>query len=167
MHINVLEILAVKFALPSLCHKMSYKHICSRSDNSSAVCYINNQGGSVISLLEIAKEFFLWRDERNIVVSAVHIAGKNNITADYFSRSFSGSTEWKLNENIFENICEALFYPDIYHFASRLNKQMDNCLSWFPDPLAITSDAFLFPGLSLNLIYFLFQSDRKEKFYRS
>lgn len=67
---------------------MSNKHICIRSDNSSAVSYKKNQGGSVISLLEIAKEIFLWCDERNIVVSAVHIAGKNNITADYLSRSF-------------------------------------------------------------------------------
>lgn len=83
MHINVLEILAVKFALQSLCHKMSNKHICIRSDNSSAVSYINNQGDSEISLLEIAKEICLWCDERNIIVSAVHIAGKNNITADY------------------------------------------------------------------------------------
>lgn len=73
---------------------MSNNHICIRSDNSSAVSYINNQGGSVISLLEIAKEIFLWCDERNIIVSAVHIAGKNNITADYLSRSFSDSTEW-------------------------------------------------------------------------
>lgn len=54
---------------------MSNNHICIRSDNSSAVSYINNQGGSVISLLEIAKEIFLWCDERTIV-SAVHIAGK-------------------------------------------------------------------------------------------
>lgn len=76
MHINVLEILAVKFALHSLCHKMSNNHICIRSDNSSAVSYINNQGGSVISLLEIAKEIFLWCGERNIIVSAVHIAEK-------------------------------------------------------------------------------------------
>lgn len=56
LNINVLEILAVKFALQSLCPKMSNNHICIRSDNSSAVSYINNQGGSVISLLEIAKK---------------------------------------------------------------------------------------------------------------
>lgn len=93
-------------------------------------------------------------------------SGKNNITADYLSRSFSDSTEWKLNENIFENICEALFYPDIDLFASRLNKRIDNYVSWFPGPLAITSDAFsiswtkfkpyIFPPFSLS-----------EKFYRS
>lgn len=88
---------------------MSNKHICIRSDNSSVVSYINNQGGSVISLLEIAKDFFLWCDERKIVVLAVHIAVKNNITADYLSRSFSDSTEWKLNENIFENIVNHYF----------------------------------------------------------
>lgn len=50
LHINVLEILAVKFALQSLCHKMSNNHICIRSDNSSAVSYINNQGGSICNI---------------------------------------------------------------------------------------------------------------------
>jgi hypothetical protein len=160
LHINILEILAIKFALLSLCNRIENAHICIRSDNSSAVSYINNQGGSIISLSEIAKEIFLWCDKRNIVISAVHIAGKNNVTADYLSRSFSDSTEWKLNEIIFENICKALFHPDIDLFASRLNKQLDNYVSWFPDPMAITSDAFfiswtkfkpyIFPPFSLT-----------------
>lgn len=39
--------------------------------------YINNEGGSVLSLFEIAKDIFLWFSERNSVLSAVHIAGKN------------------------------------------------------------------------------------------
>lgn len=34
------------------------------------------------------------------------------------------------------------FYPDIDLFASRLNRQLENYISWFPDPQAITSDAF-------------------------
>lgn len=34
------------------------------------------------------------------------------------------------------------FYPDIDLFASRLNRQLEKYISWFPDPQAITSDAF-------------------------
>lgn len=47
LHINVLEIMAIKFALQNLCQNMENTHICIRSDNSVAVLYINNQGGSV------------------------------------------------------------------------------------------------------------------------
>lgn len=64
----------------------------------------------------------MWCDERNIVVLVVYIVGKNIIIVDYFLRLFSGLIEWKLNENIFENICEVLFYFDIYYFVLRLNK---------------------------------------------
>lgn len=34
-------------------------HICIRSDNSVAVSYINNQGGSILSLFEEAKSIWL------------------------------------------------------------------------------------------------------------
>jgi hypothetical protein len=39
-------------------------------------------------------------------------------------------------------MCANLFYPGVDLFASRLNKQLDKYVSWFPDPKAVTSDAF-------------------------
>ena len=47
-----------------------------------------------------------------------------------------------MNESIFTNMCANLFYPGVDLFASRLNKQLDKYFSWFPDPKAVTSDAF-------------------------
>lgn len=76
LHINILEIMAIKFALQSLCQNTKNIHICIRTDNSAAVSYINNQGGSVISLFEKAKNIWLWCDNKIILISAVHIAGK-------------------------------------------------------------------------------------------
>lgn len=64
----------------------------------------------------------MWCDERNIIVLVVYIVGKNNIIVDYLLKLFSDLIEWKLNENIFENICEVLFYFDIDFFVFRLNK---------------------------------------------
>jgi hypothetical protein len=59
-----------------------------------------------MSLYLKSKNIWLWYEERNIFITAVHIFGKSNITADYTLRHFSDSTEWKLNENVFTRICE-------------------------------------------------------------
>lgn len=76
LHINDLEIMAIKFALQSLCQNMKNTQFCIRSDNSVAVSYIDNQGGSILSLSEEAKSILLWCDIKKIIISAVHIAGK-------------------------------------------------------------------------------------------
>lgn len=76
LHINILEIMAIKFALQSLCQNMKNMHNCITSDNSAAVSYINDQGGSVLSLFAEAKNIWLCCDNKNILISAVHIAGK-------------------------------------------------------------------------------------------
>lgn len=115
LHINILELKAVKFALQILCND-----IYIRPDNRAAVSYINNQGGSVILLFEETKDIWLWCDDRNIILSAVHIAGGNSVVADSMSRTFSDSTEWKLNGKVFGAICRSTFFPDIDLFPSRL-----------------------------------------------
>jgi hypothetical protein len=63
----------------------------------------NNQGESVITVHLQAKAIWLWSEEKRIYLTAVHtcIKGKSNITADYMSRHFSDSTEWKLHERVF------------------------------------------------------------------
>lgn len=66
LHINVLELIAIKFDLLSLCYKIDKAHICIRSDNSSAVRYIYNQGGSVMSLFKDYERHFLWCDEKSL-----------------------------------------------------------------------------------------------------
>lgn len=141
-HINVLEILAMKFALLALCRDVKNTHICVKSDNSSAVQYINNFGGSVVDLHEIAKDIWLWAVENGNFLTAVHVAGKDNIAPDFLSRNFSDTSEWKLKETVFKQICLHFFYPNIDLFASRLNKQLTPYVTWFPDPDALASDAF-------------------------
>ncbi|XP_063436130.1 uncharacterized protein LOC134717568 [Mytilus trossulus] len=143
-HINILELLAIKYAFFSLGKNISNSHICIKSDSSTAVQYINNMGGSVVALLEVVREIWFWAADKNNFITAVHIAGKDNITPDQLSRNFSDSSEWKLKENIFRNICGHFFQPNIDLFASRLNKQLSKYVSWFPDPDAMASDAFSF-----------------------
>jgi ribonuclease HI len=46
MHINILELLAVKFSLMSLLADQTNTHIRIMSDSTTVVCYINDMGGS-------------------------------------------------------------------------------------------------------------------------
>lgn len=150
LHINVLELKAIYFGLIALCNELKDTHICVKSDSATAVNYLNNQGGSVLPLLEITKQIWLWCLSRNIVLTATHIPGKINFLPDNLSRHFNDTSEWKLKPSIFEKITQYFFYPDIDLFASRLNKQIKKFVSWFPDPFAYATDSYTFSWHEFN-----------------
>lgn len=150
LHINVLELKAIYFALISLCQNIKHAHIRVRTDSSTAVSYINNQGGSIIPLLVIAKQIWVWCIENNIYISAVHIPGVENQTPDNLSRSFKDTSEWKLKKTIFDQVVKKYFMPDVDLFASRLNRQLPKYVSWYPDPEAWETDAFSFSWYEFN-----------------
>ena len=81
-HVNILELQAAFFALKAFCNNTHHTHVQLQNDNTTAVAYINNMGGSKSPLLNtLAKEIWNWCIERDIWVSAVHIAGKLNTSA--------------------------------------------------------------------------------------
>ena len=140
-HINILELLAIKFALYALV-KAPFKHVRIMCDNTTAISYINKMGGikSPHSNL-LAKEIWEWAADKNIWLSAAHIPGKDNIIADYKSRNFELSAEWGVTTHIFNKIIKQFGMPDIDLFATRLNKQVTKFVSWQPDPEAFAIDA--------------------------
>ena len=105
-HINCLDLQAAFFALKTLCHVRN-THIRIMLDNTMAVSsYINAMGGShSLACNSIAMKIWEWAIDRNIWLSACHIPGVLNVTADRESRVFHKETEWKLNETI---LCSAL-----------------------------------------------------------
>ena len=118
-------------------------HVQLQIDNTTAVAYINNMGGSKpIELNQLA--FSVWERSttRHIWLSAVHIAGILNARADEKSREFSDKHEWKLNDLEFEHIVSR--HPDINidMFASRLNHQLSIYYAWRADPGSCYTDAF-------------------------
>ena len=142
LSINILELLAIYYSLQSFYNKLVNTHIQIESDNVSAIKYMNDVGGMTCNVMDsIAKEIWEWCVKRNLFVSAVHVPGIEN-TADFFSRNFSDSTEWMLKTDIFKRVCLQFFKPDIDLFASRLNRQLDMFVSWFPEPGAYHVNAF-------------------------
>ena len=141
-HINVLELLAIKWAVLSFVPLNRVFHVRIMSDNTTAISYINKLGGSKsISCNNIAIDIWNFCIREGCHISAAHIPGIDNVLADWKSRSFHDSGEWMLDSHIFLRLCDIFGSPDIDLFASRLNAQMDTYCSWKPDPFCTHIDA--------------------------
>ena len=151
--INYLELKAVLLGLQSLCNRVSKCHIKVLTDNTTAVAYLRNMGGTRSILCnDMAREIWLWCKEKQIWLSVSHIPGADNVLADKASRVFDDTTEWKVEATIYEKITERWGRPDIDMFASRLNYQTLPNVSWGPDPQAMAVDAFTL-NWNFSLIY--------------
>ena len=144
LHINVLELIAAFFGLKCFCSEMKNQHIRLLLDNSTAVSYINAMGGMKSNMCnKVAKTIWEWCTLRNLWITACHIPGVTNQAADTASRAFNDRTEWMIDKIIFEKITSAFFKPDVDLFASRINRQLPNYVSWHADPEAKFVDAFI------------------------
>lgn len=102
-------------------------------------------------LSELARKIWEWCAERNLYIYASYIPSAQNFEADAESRVVSEETEWSLSRDSFDKIESSLGPFDIDLFASSINAKCSRFVSWFPDPLAFTVDAF-----SLNWSEFRF-----------
>ena len=143
-HINCLEILAAFLAIKTFMKNRTDTTILILIDNTTAVAYINNLGGTVSPrATEIAKELWMWCLERNITVKAQYLPGVENVRADMESRIMPDRSDWMLNRQIFQRIQNRMGPVGIDLFASRLTFQLPRYFSWRPDPMALATDALL------------------------
>ena len=153
---------AAFFALKAFCQTTSNTHVQLQIDNTTAVggnMGANMGGSKSTQLNNLAKEMWIWCINKNIWVSAVHIAGKLNTSADNKSRNFSDKHEWALNKEYFQEIISVYPELNIDLLASRLNHQLDFYCSWKPDPGCTYADAFSIDWS--NFCLSTFQSDSK------
>jgi hypothetical protein len=79
-HINYLELLAIYLALKSFLHLIKNRHIKVMTDNSTAVSYITNLGGTKSNdCNEVSKDIWILYRIHNIWITCTHIAGISNV----------------------------------------------------------------------------------------
>ena len=145
MYINELEILAIHFALRCFKSHIKRKHVKVNSDNSTAVSCLNSVGGTKSpSCNKLVQDIWIWCMQNKVWLSASHLPGVLNVEADQQSRQFNERSEWRLREDVFQQISKIWGTPDIDLFASRLHSQLPKYASWKPDPGATHVDAFSF-----------------------
>ena len=118
-------------------------HIRIKTDNTTAVSYINNFGGvKSLRCFEETRKIWLWAIQQNNHISAEHLPGAENSLADKASRVFDLNTEWELCPHVYQKVEDIYGQFDIDLFASRLNSKNLVYASWKPDPKAVFVDAF-------------------------
>ena len=142
LHINVLEMRAVRLALLSL-NPPPLTTILVATDNSTVKSYINKQGGTRSSqMMQETALLFNAVIQNNWVLRARHIAGKLNVLADQLSRSGQViQTEWSLHQSVADLIFQRWGRPLIDLCATHLNSKCPLFVSPVPDPRAWAVDA--------------------------
>ena len=146
LHINALELKAASIAVKSMTKSKEKIHIHLKMDNVTAVTYVNKMGGTKSPILtEIAKDLWEYCLAKKITLTAEHLPGFLNQTADWESRNVStiSTNSWRLNPQIFKQIDLQWGPLEMDLFADRLNAQTEKYMSWKPDPFAVGTDAFL------------------------
>ena len=98
LSINVRELLAIERALLWFAPHLFGSSVAIFADNSTAIAYLRNQGGTHSSLLNsIAQRILHWAESLPVVISPQFIMGKHNVLADSLSRPNQIlSSEWIL-----------------------------------------------------------------------
>ena len=123
-HINCLELLAATLALKTFAKSKRGLSILLKTDSSTVVAYINNQGGTVSkNLVYLTRKLWMWCLERNIHIQAQHLQGVLNCVADSESRCMKDRSDWRLDNQSFTKVNNRYGPLEVDLFASRLTKQ--------------------------------------------
>ena len=82
-------------------------------------------------------------DPSDILLTAQHLPGVENVRADTESRVMRDRSDCMLNPRFFQRIQAHFPHLEVDLFATRLTYQLPRFYSWRPDPLAEATDAFL------------------------
>ena len=106
LHINMLEMMAIRLALKQAITFIHHSCIMISTDNTTVVSYINKQGGTHSPNLCVEVwEILNWCLEHDIVIRVRHIPGKFNILADRLSRLDKPiKTEWALDQTVANSV---------------------------------------------------------------
>ncbi|XP_064415368.1 mitochondrial import receptor subunit TOM5 homolog isoform X4 [Latimeria chalumnae] len=142
LHINLLELRAVRLPLASLLSKVRGSMVLLRTDTTTVVSYINKQGGTKSpSLCQETELLWNWALSHQVRLRAVHLAGKDNILADAVSRDLVDPHEWLLHQAVAADTFARWGEPIVDLFASAANTKVPKF--WFrrDEPQALSSDA--------------------------
>ena len=143
------------FRLKAFCKNKTRLHVLLKLDNTTAVAYINKKGGTIsASCNKLEKYIWNWAKGQDIWVTASHVPGVKNTTADLRSRLFYDNKKCYLNERVAKPLFDQFGKPKMDLFASRLNTKCTKYVSYKPDPDAYHVNAFSLGWLNLNSYIF-------------
>ena len=164
-HINWLELRTVLVAIQLLRLRLRNKCVLFLIDNTSAVAYLNKEGGTKsYALMKLTTRILSLAHAEGITIVAKHIAGQNNVLADLASRMGQViPAEWTLTQEAFGWLVRQSPWgpPTLEMFANQANHLLKRYFSPCEDSQAIATDAlqcrwprevmYAFPPLALTV----------------
>ena len=142
LHINVLQIKAVKLALLAYHKQFQMKAIHLWIDNTTDLSYLVKMVGTKSKyLVELAKEIWKCFLHHGKKITAECLSSSINVEVDWQSRNSKNHSEWKLLPEIFQRICQITGRPEMDLFASQLSVQLPPYIAWKPGPYSQKTDA--------------------------
>ena len=144
--INHRELLAIFYALQHFLPLVQNSAVAVYADNTTALAYLRNQGGTGSAVLNwTAQDLLRWAERHSISLLPQFIMGCNNVLADSLSRpnQILGS-KWTLKLSVFQQL-RRRWPVSIDLFATSLNHRCLPYFSPFHDPNALGTDALLQP----------------------
>ena len=177
-HINWLELRVVLIALQLLSHRLRSRTVRFMIDNTTAVAYIRNQGGTRSpALLKLTTRIWTLATKLEVTLIPTHIKGQNNVLADLASRAGQIlPAEWTLTQSAWSWLVNQSPWgqPQVELFANRWNHLLPVFMSPCDDASAEATDALKCPWPNRVLYAFpptflltqLLQRMAKEPQYR-
>lgn len=143
LHINNLEMRAVRLSLNQFRDQVRHHCVLLSTDNTTVVSYVKKQGGThSLSLFQETQLLFELCLELQVSLLAKHIPGRLNVLADGLSRHHQLlPSEWSLHQEVASLIFQELGLPMVDLFATRLNHRLPLYVSPVQDPGAWALDA--------------------------
>ena len=155
LHINILKLREAK---STICRYKKDVAVRVEMDNQAALAYLVKRGETRnLLMIQEAKKIWQFCLASQITLTAEYLMGTllQSTRADKASREMkNSSSEWVLNNPIFQKLIQALGPVDVDLFASRLCHQIPKYRSWQPDPHAWMLDAFQISWIHLKAYAF-------------
>ena len=140
--INILEMRAAMLAIQTFTKGKKDLAVHLKSDNTTTLSYLAKMGGTKnLTILGLTQEIWEYLLTNRISLTVEYIPGKMNTEADWESRNHYDSSEWKLDPQIFQQLCKIWGTPEIDLYASRTSHQLTTYYAWKPDPHSKATDA--------------------------
>jgi len=152
LHINVLELRAIRLTLQLLTPSVAATSVLVECDNTTAVSYLNKQGGTHSEILyKESLLLYTWAQSHQVRLRAIHRPGVDNELADFLSRNRPDPNEWVLSSQVCDRLFRMWSLPQVDLFASHQNHRLPVWFGRYPHPEAAAHDALsqCWTGLSV------------------
>ena len=144
LHINVLELLAIKLALFSFTRGKRVKAIHFQIDNKAAFSYLWKMGGTKNEyMIRLSKEIWHYLLNHNMAITAEYLPSVLKTVADRESRKKTRLFRVGSLSQSFSSGFSTTRFSDKRVFASCLCHQLPQYIAWHPDPYSQGTDAMI------------------------